>query len=539
MKIKKLDSKIKKSFILGGLVGTSGLFLAKLIGLLYAIPFSNILGSDAYMSYYGTSYRIYNYLLNIFTAGIPFAISSLVAKYIVKEDYKSVVKLKKISLSILTITGFVGMLLMIVFAQFIPVAVTEGPDIPLLRRTLVILSLAVLFVPILSAFRGYYQGQKEMSQYAFSQTFEQFFRVGFLLGLSYLFVYFLNMERKWALYISVLSTSVAAIAAIVQYLVFDKKKFPTIKDGALKQTTNGESFASLRKELILLAVPYLLMAVLGYSDDITYSVLIPIGLRVHGYSQATMDTILSSINYVGPKLNSIPLILAPGFVSALIPYISEAVTEKNDKKVSKYVTDCLNVLLYISFPIALAIMFYADGIYHTLFHTDDIVTSVKVLRCIAVEGAMAPLGTVIANMMVALGMGKDGLRRLGIQCAIKVVVIIPIIYFFGYFGIALATIVGTIYISGGNLLQINKEYHINFKPTIRKFFKICLAALVMWLVHYLLRKVGLNFVEGPKMISFIKMVINGIITAISYLAITWVMKLPQSIFHLRMKKVEA
>ena len=534
--MKENSSKVKKSFILGGLIGTGGLFVAKLIGLLYAIPFSSILGSDAYMSYYGTSYRIYNYLLNIFTAGIPFAISSLVAKYLVKNDYKSVLKLKKISIGMLVITGLVGMILMIIFAQFIPFAVTTGDGIPLLRRTLLILSLAVLFVPPLSAFRGYYQGHKEMSQYAFSQAFEQFFRVGFLLGLSYLLVYVLNLERKWALYISVLSTSVAAIAAILQYYFFDKKRDPEIRENAKNQEDSGKSIKSLRKELIMLAVPYLLMAILGYSDDITYSILIPVGLRVHGYSQAIMDSILSSVNYVGPKLNAIPLILAPGFVSALIPYMSEAVAKNDKKSVAKYVTDCLNVILYIAFPIVLAIMFYAYGIFRTLFYTDDIVTSVNVLRCISVEGILGALSTVIASMMVALGLGKDGLKRLGLQCAVKIVLMIPIIYFMGYLGIPFAAIVGTFYICGGNLRQIQKKYDVDFSSVIRNFVKICIASFGMWIVFYLLRKIGLDYVEGGRMSSFIKMVLNGLITAASYLAISWMLKLPQEILNIRSKK---
>ena len=89
-----------------------------------------------------------------------------------------------------------------------------------MARSLQILSLAIFFVPVLSALRGFYQGRKEMEQYAFSQAFEQVFRVGFLLSISCLFVYVLELERKWALYVSVLSTSVAAIAAIAQFFGF-------------------------------------------------------------------------------------------------------------------------------------------------------------------------------------------------------------------------------------------------------------------------------------------------------------------------------
>ena len=69
----------KSSLLMGGLIGTAGMFIAKMIGLLYSIPLSSILGSDVLMSYYGTAYRVYSYILNVFTAGIPFAICTMVA----------------------------------------------------------------------------------------------------------------------------------------------------------------------------------------------------------------------------------------------------------------------------------------------------------------------------------------------------------------------------------------------------------------------------------------------------------------------------
>ena len=73
------SSRIKKSIVLSGLVGTGGLFIAKMLGLVYSIPLSSILGSDAYMSYYGNAYRIYNYILNICTAGFPLAVATVIS----------------------------------------------------------------------------------------------------------------------------------------------------------------------------------------------------------------------------------------------------------------------------------------------------------------------------------------------------------------------------------------------------------------------------------------------------------------------------
>ena len=85
------SSAAKKSIIVGGLIGTGGLFVSKLIGLAYTIPFSYILQSEAYQSVYAQSYNIYAYLLTIFQSGVPFAVATLVARYMALEDAKSVI----------------------------------------------------------------------------------------------------------------------------------------------------------------------------------------------------------------------------------------------------------------------------------------------------------------------------------------------------------------------------------------------------------------------------------------------------------------
>ena len=102
------SSKIKKSIILSGLVGTGGMFMAKLIGIVYAIPFSSILGSDVYMGIYGQAYNIYSYVLSVFTAGFPFAIATLVARYTVLKDAHTVLLIRKIAFVALALMGFNG-----------------------------------------------------------------------------------------------------------------------------------------------------------------------------------------------------------------------------------------------------------------------------------------------------------------------------------------------------------------------------------------------------------------------------------------------
>lgn len=523
-------SAVKKSVLLSGLVGTGGLFVSKLIGLVYAIPFSSILGSDSYMSIYGQAYTIYSYVLTIFQSGIPFAIATLVARYMVMGDAKSVQLVKKLGLAILGVTGFVGMIAFAAVSGVLaPIMVSD--DIEIMARCLQLLSLAIFFVPVLSAFRGYYQGLKEMTEYAFSQAFEQFFRVGFLLGVSCLAVYALGMERKWALYVSVASTSIAAIAAIAQFLFFDKKHKHEVDDMATQQKSKGLSQKKLLKEIIWLAVPYMFVAILGNIESVYNSMVLPTGLRMHGYTTAEQSTIISAATYVGTKLTAIPMILAPGFATAIIPHISAALVEKNMKLVKKNVLDSLNVVLYIATPICFCLFLYAEPLFYTLFHTDNLVMSTAVTQWWAIEGLLGTITPLVTNLMVALELKKNIIKRLIVSTIIKGVLLVPMTWLFGFPGAVYASIIGGGYLILFNLIEISKVYKLSYKKTIQMMIRTFIGIVALTVVYFVLTKLGLGGVDCSRMTCFVKMCINGMISVIAFLAVTIALKVPQRIFH--------
>lgn len=525
------SSKVKKSIILSGLVGTGGLFVAKALGLVYSIPFSAILQSDAYMSYYGTAYRIYSYILNVFTAGFPFAISTLVARYTVAKDSKALKTIKKISLAAMLITGTAGMLLMILFSGMLANLIAPGEDVTIMATVLRVLAMAIFFVPLLSAFRGFYQGRREMQEYAFSQAFEQLFRVAFLLSTAYLAVYVMGKERKIALYLAVLSTSVAAVAGLLQIFVFDRKKYPEILKEAEEQTAETKPQNILVREFIALAVPYLLVAILGYADDIFNSVILPIGLRMHGYTQSEMNVILSAFNYVGTKLTAIPMILAPGFTSALIPHIATSLAEKDNQKVASNIYDCLDTVLFVGLPVAFAIFLYAEDAYQILFYTQDVAASSGVIRWIWIEGFMGTIAPIVTNIMMTLGLRKSVLKRLAITLIIKAAIMIPLIMWLGYPGTILATLISYGYLVFANLHEIHQAFDISFRKVAVILLRVVIATIVMAGICFGLKAIGLNSVGTGRLLGLAKVFVNLCMTFGVYLLVTYAMKVPQMVFH--------
>ena len=522
---------VKNSIIVGGLIGTAGLFVAKLIGLLYSIPLSRILVYDDLQAYYGTAYQIYSYVLNVFTAGVPFAISTIVAKYTVLDDNKSLMTIRKISMNLLKLLGLAGMLLLVLLSGFIANVVVDEGDTATLANSIRILAVAVFFVPILSSYRGFWQGRKEMGEYAFSQTFEQIFRVGFLLSMAYLIVYVFNMDRKFALYAAVMSTSVAAVAGIIQIYIFDKKKIREISEPAKIQESAGADSKALLKELLILAVPYLGSAVIGYCDSIFNSTLLPVGLRLHGYTTEQNMIILNAVNYVGYKLTSIPQVLSPGFVAALIPHVTEAITKNEKDRVSRIVTECLGIVIFIASMASACIAIYATDIYHVLFVTSDVSLASSAVRWLAIEGFLGTICPVTSSLMIAIGFKKDVLKRQMISAVLKAAVMVPLIYVFGFRGAVLSSVVGNSYVFLGNVKQIDRKYNINLKDLFINLGKVCGALAIMFAVSYALRMIGISGDHGRKLTALVLVVINGMAAVAAYFAAAHVMMIPQNLFH--------
>ena len=53
------------------------------------------------------------------------------------------------------------------------------------KSAMLAIAPALIFVPLMSSYRGYFQGNRDMNKIAISQIAEQFFRVILGIGLAY------------------------------------------------------------------------------------------------------------------------------------------------------------------------------------------------------------------------------------------------------------------------------------------------------------------------------------------------------------------
>ena len=170
----------KSSFIDGAIIVTIGLIVCKILGIIYVIPFRAIVGTKG-GELYSYAYSIYSVFVSISSSGIPLAISKMVSEYYTLGYYHTKEKVFKIGNCIICILGLLCFLILFLFAPQISYLiigdVVGGNSKESITMVVRIISTSLLFVPILSVYKGYLQGHKIMNTPSISSVIEQFIRV--------------------------------------------------------------------------------------------------------------------------------------------------------------------------------------------------------------------------------------------------------------------------------------------------------------------------------------------------------------------------
>ncbi|MGX8852321.1 oligosaccharide flippase family protein [Amedibacillus sp. YH-ame10] len=534
-------SKRKQSMLLGGLISSAGIFISKFLGLIYVIPFNYILQTNENQSYYYTTYNIYSYILTIATAGLPFAIATLIAKYSSRGDYKTCLLVKKISFITMAAFGFVCMLCMMLGSGMIAkVTCPEDLDVNIMKNVIIIISLAVFIIPVLSSLRGFYQGLKELQIYSMSQVLEQLVRIIFLLTFGALIVYVFNQDAVWALYFSVFAASVSGFLTIFYIRWKGNHRLIEVKELARTQELKPAKDANVVfKELLFVAIPFLLISIFGYCDAIVNQMDLKPGLAAFGEMAYTAE-VNTSVFGRATKIIAIPMVLAPGFSAAIIPYITSALEHKNMKLVRKNITECIESVLYIAIPVCFALFVFAKPIMFVLFpHVDNaqLALDTFTMKWYALEALCATVCPVFSSIVMAIGYRKKIVINTMLFALIKIATNRLFITWWGIPGMVLSSAFAYAVFTILNVYVIQKYFHVNWKYTFRKLIFIVLGVLGFYLLSLLFTSLGWIDHHSSKMVSLLYLMLMGLACCGVYFAITAFCNIPQTIFHFDLGKI--
>ena len=321
--------KNKESFINGALWLSVSAIILKIIGLIYKIPISYLLGDEG-MGIFNSAYTVYTFFYIIGSAGIPKAISIITSKMEAESTGSSIV-IYRTAFLVIGISGFVLMGIFLILSG--PFSTFIGNN----TSFFAMLSIAptVLFVTLSGVLRGYFSGKMKFSYVAISELISGISKL--LLGL--LFAFFgikSNFELPIVCAISILGITFGSFFGFI-YLYISNKRIIN-----MAEYKKAKFKLRYMKDILSLAAPITFSAALGSIVNIFDLSIMIKGLINSGYSK-TLATALYG-NYTTltvPMLGMVTSIINPISMS-IQPILTKNYLAKDKAALELNINSCMS-----------------------------------------------------------------------------------------------------------------------------------------------------------------------------------------------------
>ena len=425
----------KNNFIEGAMIATIGIILCKILGLIYVIPFYNIIGTKG-GALYSYAYSIYSIFLSLSICGIPTAISKVVSEYDELGYQSTKEKIYRIASQLINLIGIISFVILVVFAPSIANVIIGdiegGNSVEEVTIAIRLVSLALLVVPKLSILRGYLQGHKFITPTSIAEIIEQFVRVAVIIIGSFITVKVFDLPIEYAVYIAILGASIGALVSLI-YLKIKSKKLNNQKISKVMQEEKKFTTKYLLKQIIFYALPFVIIDLLKSAYGIVDSLTVVRTMVNLGYDTSTAETALGVMATWGTKLNMIIVSISLGLTVSLVPNIAGSAAKKDFKDINDKINQSIKILLYITLPMAFGISFLATSVWVVFYEYN--LLSIKLFQVFILQVVFFSLYTTIINLAQSMNETKISLGSLIGSFIAKACLNIPVMYLLKSIGV--------------------------------------------------------------------------------------------------------
>ena len=434
--------------------------LVKLIGVLFKIPLTDLIGSVG-RGYFSSAYEVYTPIFAISMAGLPVAVSRMVAENVALEKYREARNVFKVSQRIFLIVGLVGTAILLIaaypYTHFI-----QGVSSKSLTAVLCV-APSIFFCCYMSAYRGYYEGLRNMTPTAISQVIEALGKLVIGLLLAKLVVstgmgqYESGMLasgevaaevfgekvtslteansviRPLAAAGAVLGVTIGSILSNAFLMIYYKIKGDGFTRVQLVNSPKSADGSILAKNMISIAVPMVISALIlnitNLIDTITIQARLATALETDFNAVFTMheEAMTKAVNLSRLDINDktevvkylwgsygmaldfrnlVPTITIQLGVSAL-PALAAAWAVKDKKNVTSTIETVIRIGMLIALPAGIGMASLAEPILTVIYGRGESSDAISVVAPIMISYGLATcimaISTPVTNMLQAIG----------------------------------------------------------------------------------------------------------------------------------------
>lgn len=501
----------KQGIIFGTLSLGLTAIIVKLIGALYKVPLSYMLGDEG-MGYFNTAYTVYGLFYILCASGLP---KGMLMVFNENEQNKG--RVVKYSASLLFAFGSIASLLLIGFSPILCNWLGNSSAV----LTLIFIAPSVAFVCGTGVLRGYFNSVLHLQPNALSQLIEALSKL--VLGLAFAYV---GVKRAFPLYLissmAVLGITVGSLLSFVQ-LSTSAKKLLT-KDNIRQKTYIDKK--RIAKGILKYTIPISFgSAILSICGIIDMKVILNFGIK-SGLSQSEASALYGNYSTLVQPMIALGLAVISPIALSGLSIMNKHYHKGQNIKFDEALNRVMRITMTLSIPITVMLMIYPLEILDFLFSREQSIKAAPMLILLAPTLFLLSYQGVLNTALEAKGKITSSLFSLLIGGCIKMV--LSIIFLFstdlGISGVPLSAIIGDTVGCFISLLLLKPGYQIALGSIPRIIFSSLIAIALPKL---------LLFGNTANSVLFI---VNAIISVLIYLILTAIFELKELITYFKRAK---
>ena len=365
-------SKVKgQNYMHGAAILAVGVVIMKILGFIYKIPLGNILGDEGF-SMFTSAYNIYYVFFTLATAGLPVALSRLVAEADANGRDKQEEKTFRVALLTFFVIGTVFALILYLFPNWLADNYLENPDAaPSIRA----MAPSILLVCLVSAYRGYCQGNGNMLPTTVDEVLEVLFKVisGLILAAV---IMNMGLGKPAASAGAIFGVSIGSVVSLGYMIIYKRRNYDVLSapytggrapNDIPEDDDEVDDALTIVRKILTIGIPIAFGAcIMALLNSVDSKLCMNRLQSAAGFSYLEAK-VLYGVYGKAQTLFNLPAAFITPLTIAIVPAISGAIARGNRGEAMKTAEDSMRISAAIALPMGVGLAVLSHPIMNILY----------------------------------------------------------------------------------------------------------------------------------------------------------------------------
>ncbi|MFR3256778.1 MAG: polysaccharide biosynthesis C-terminal domain-containing protein [Lachnospiraceae bacterium] len=512
--------KKKNDFIAQGSILAIASILVRVMGMIYRIPMTAIIG-DKGNGFYSYAYSVYTILLLLSSYSLPLAVSKMVSAKAQLGQWRNVKRVFICAIAFAIGIGTTFGLIVLIGAQFFTRVFFHSELAAIALR---FMAPTILIMALLGVFRGFFQGLQNTLPTAVSQIVEGLINA----IMSVVFAYFLfdfghgmdvasgtaDLGYAWGAAGGAIGTGAGALAGLIFcFILFVAYRKILAVNISRDKTGTQQEYGDIFRLMLSIALPVILSTALYNLIELVDGSLFNNIMASKGMEDVK-DSMWGAYNAKALLLVHIPVSISSAMAVSLVPTLTAAYALGDEQTAKSKVHAILRFISILAFPSAVGLLVLANPIIKTLFSGDTSAASTY-LQVVCPAVITFSFSTITNSILQGIDRMNLPVCHSLIAMAVHVVVLLILCLGFnmGIYGVIISYVIYALVITILNFYSISKI--LEYRPdVITLFVKPAAASGIMGILCFGCYQLLYQFLGKA-----IPMLISVVVAVVVYFAV--------------------